>query len=276
MANKFLDSNGVVYLWGKIKAYVSNAIANKVDKVSGKGLSTNDLTDSLKDHYDAAYTHSTTAHAPSDAEKNTIVGIQKNGVDLGIDSATRKVNINVPTKTSELTNDSNFTDNKGTITEVKVNGTSVGTTGVANIPAASTTTYGATKLTSATNSNSETMAATPKAVKAAYDLAATKVTAVSGKGLSTNDYTTAEKDKLAAFGAASEYAKKSDITNVYKYKGSVATYDALPSENLTSGDVYNVESNGKNYAWTGEGWDDLGGVFEIASISNTEIDGICK
>lgn len=193
MANKFLDSNGVVYLWGKIKAYVSNAIANKVDKVSGKGLSTNDLTDSLKDNYDAAYTHSTMAHAPSDAEKNTIVGIQKNGVDLGIDSATRKVNVTVPTKTSELTNDSNFTDNKGTITEVKINGTSIGTTGVANIPAASTTTYGATKLTSATNSNSETMAATPKAVKAAYDLAATKVTAVSGKGLSTNDYTTAEK-----------------------------------------------------------------------------------
>lgn len=45
-------------------------IANKVDKVSGKGLSTNDLTGTLKSNYDAAYTHSTSAHAPSDAEKN--------------------------------------------------------------------------------------------------------------------------------------------------------------------------------------------------------------
>lgn len=34
------------------------ALAGKVDKVTGKGLSTNDLTDTLKDHYDLAYTHS--------------------------------------------------------------------------------------------------------------------------------------------------------------------------------------------------------------------------
>lgn len=43
--------------------------------------------------------------------------------------------------------------------------------GQANTPAASTTIAGITKLSSATNSNDETMAATPKAVKAAYDLA---------------------------------------------------------------------------------------------------------
>lgn len=276
MANKFLDSNGVLYLWGKIKTHVTNAISTKVDKVDGKGLSTNDLTTALKNNYDAAYTHSQAAHAPSNAERNSIVGIQKNGTDIGIDATTRKVNITVPTKVSELSNDSKFTSNTGTITAVKVNGTSIATSGAANIPAASTTAYGAAKLSSATNSTDETLAATPKAVKAAYDLAATKVTAVSGKGLSTNDYTTAEKDKLAAFAAASEYAKKSDITNVYKYKGSVATYDQLPAEGLTAGDVYNVESNGKNYAWTGDGWDDLGGMLDIASISNTEIDDICK
>ena len=60
---------------------------------------------------------------------------------------------------------------KGTITEVKANGTSVATSGVANIPAASTSAYGVTKLTSATNSTSTTLAATASAVKAAYDLA---------------------------------------------------------------------------------------------------------
>lgn len=60
---------------------------------------------------------------------------------------------------------------KGTITGVSVNGTSVATSGVANIPAASTSAYGVTKLSSATNSTSTTLAATPSAVKAAYDLA---------------------------------------------------------------------------------------------------------
>lgn len=42
------------------------------------------------------------------AEKNVIVGIQKNGTDISVNTSTRKVNITVPTKTSELTNDSSF------------------------------------------------------------------------------------------------------------------------------------------------------------------------
>lgn len=64
-----------------------------------------------------------------------------------------------------------FTKNAGTITGVSANGTSVATSGVANIPAASTSKYGVTKLSSATNSSSTSLAATPSAVKAAYDLA---------------------------------------------------------------------------------------------------------
>lgn len=84
------------------------ALDGKVDKVTGKGLSTNDLTTALKSHYDTAYTHSQTAHAPSNAERNVIVGIQKNGTDISVNTSTRKVNITVPTKTSELTNDSSF------------------------------------------------------------------------------------------------------------------------------------------------------------------------
>lgn len=84
------------------------SIDSKVDKVTGKGLSTNDLTNVLKANYDTAYTHSQQAHAPANAEKNVIVGVQKNGADLTVNSSTRKVNITVPTKTSELTNDSSF------------------------------------------------------------------------------------------------------------------------------------------------------------------------
>lgn len=44
----------------------------------------------------------------SGAEVNTIKGIQKNGADLTIDSVTKKVNVEVPTKVSELTNDSGY------------------------------------------------------------------------------------------------------------------------------------------------------------------------
>lgn len=64
------------------------------------------------------------------------------------------------------------------------------------------------------------------------------------------------------------------LTNVYTYKGSVATYDALPSEGLTAGDVYNVEAAyngnaaGTNYAWTGTSWDALAGIVDLSNYLN--------
>lgn len=97
---------------------------------------------------------------------------------------------------------------------------------------------------------------------------------VSGKGLSTNDYTTTEKNKLAGFATADTYALKSDITNMYKYQGSVAGTANLPSTGNTAGDVYNVEASGMNYAWNGTAWDALGEIFTITSITNAEIDTV--
>lgn len=74
-------------------------------------------------------------------------------------------------------------------------------------------------------------------------------------------------------------------STIYTYKGSVATVAALPTHASTPapqpGDVWNVTSNGKNYAYveyntvSGEDvWDDLGGEFAIESITNSEIDTI--
>ena len=94
--------------------------------------------------------------------------------------------------------------------------------------------------------------------------------------MSASDYS-----KLADFQAASNYALKSDITGVYKYKGSVATEAALPSTGQTTGDVYDIQAAssygaaGMNVAWNGTGWDALGGLFSIASITNAQIDTIC-
>lgn len=56
-----------------------------------------------------AYDHSQSKHAPSDAEKNTIVGIKKNGSALTPDSS-RAVNIEVPTKFSDLEDDLGITE----------------------------------------------------------------------------------------------------------------------------------------------------------------------
>lgn len=85
--------------------------------------------------------------------------------------------------------------------------------------------------------------------------------------------TAADKKKLDGFSAASSYALKSDITSMYRYKGSVSSVDKLPTSNQTVGDVYDV-GNGMNYAWDGTKWDALGEVFTITKITNTEIDTV--
>ena len=78
-----------------------------------------------------------------------------------------------------------------------------------------------------------------------------------------------------------DYAKKSDITGMYKYKGSVADATKLPTTGQKTGDVYNIETAsayggaGMNVAWDGTKWDPLGEIFTITSITNAEIDTIC-
>ena len=185
----------------------------KVDKVAGKGLSSNDLTDTLKANYDTAYTHSQSAHAPSNAERNVLVGVQVNGVDVTIDATTRKSNIKVPTKTSELTNDKGWiTANEvpetyvlPTATSSVLGGVKIGTNigianGVISVADGSTSVKGLVQLTDGVASSSTTTAATPKSVKQAYDLASAKqspATTLAGYGIA-DAYTKSEVDKKVA------------------------------------------------------------------------------
>lgn len=84
-----------------------------VKKVDGKGLSTNDLTDALKKSYDSAVTHSTSTHAPSNAQKNSDITKAEIENKLTGDISTHShskyaLNTSLPTKVSQLENDSNF------------------------------------------------------------------------------------------------------------------------------------------------------------------------
>lgn len=87
-------------------------------------------------------------------------------------------------------------------------------------------------------------------------------------------FSSSDKSKLDKFSEASAYALKSDITNMYKYKGSVAAVSNLPTSGNSIGDVYNVEATGMNYAWSGTAWDSLGEIFTLTGITNSEIDTI--
>lgn len=91
----------------------------------------------------------------------------------------------------------------------------------------------------------------------------------------------ADKMKLDTFGAASTYALKSDIVGMYKYKGSVADATKLPTTGQVTGDVYNIVAAsvyggpGANVAWDGTRWDSLGEIFQVTSMTASEIDEIC-
>lgn len=64
----------------------------------------------------------------------------------------------------------------------------------------------------------------------------------------------------------------SAVASVYRYKGSVATYADLPN-NLTeaeAGWVYDVQSSGDNYSWTGTDWDPLGGTGLVVSVNGKQ------
>ena len=77
--------------------YVDSQLGDKVDKVTGKGLSTQDFTTALRDKLNTI---------EAGAETNIIEVIKRNGTNLIVTD--KEVDISVPTKFSELTNDKNF------------------------------------------------------------------------------------------------------------------------------------------------------------------------
>ena len=143
---KYVGENALLYLWGKIKTLVGT----KVDKVEGKGLSTNDYTSAEKtklggiatgaqvnviENVVVNGTSATIANktATITMETGAIDQIKVNGVAQPIED--KAVDIAVPTKTSDLTNDSNFavdasyihTDNNFTNTlKTKLDGITAG------------------------------------------------------------------------------------------------------------------------------------------------------
>ena len=86
-------------------------------------------------------------------------------------------------------------------------------------------------------------------------------------------------DDLTNYYKKTETYTKTEVDNkvssVYKYKGSVATYQDLPSSGQVVGDVYNVESDGSNYAWNGTTWDKLGGDIDLSDYyTKTQTDSL--
>lgn len=92
------------------KTEVNGLLNNKVDKESGKGLSTNDYTTAEKNKLSGIATG---------AQVNVIEKILVNSVEQTV-SAQKAVDISVPTKVSDLNNDSGFITGVDSITSAEI------------------------------------------------------------------------------------------------------------------------------------------------------------
>ncbi len=121
------------------------------------------------------------------------------------------------------------------------------------------------------------------------DIARTGNLADAGQDATHRVVTDAEKNKWNTAADRTIPTKTSNLTNdgegngkfateayvdektskVYRYKGTVDTFEELPTSNEV-GDVYNVVGThgdnpaGTNYAWDGEAWDALGGSVDLS------------
>ena len=241
MADTYLNNTGLTYYHNRIKTIFASqtdldALDTKVDGIIAEG-----------------------------GEPNVIETVKVNGTAL-VPDAQKAVDVTVPTATSDLTNDGDGDSPFATEAYVGLNGGKIDVIKV--------------------NGTAQTI--TNKAVDIAVPTRVSDITNDSGFQTSS-DVSGSISNALANGGNA--YQTASDVSSAistavstaYKYKGSVASQSALPASGNTTGDVYDVQDTGMNYAWNGPAWDALGTYVdtstlwaksELTAITTAQIDAL--
>lgn len=212
---------------------VYNAIDTKVDKVEGKGLSTNDYVTAdktkvtnINEVIEAATKNITATGISITLDKRNLVTNAVENVELDLSGAT--------TALAGLMLASDKT---------KLNGIAVGAE--VNVNADWNATEGDALIL-----NKPTIP-TVDVTKSYVD------TQLATKANASNVYTKAEVD--------------SKVSSVYRVKGSVASYANLPTVDVTIGDVYNINDTGANYVAisTTPTWDKLSETVDLSGYATT-------
>ena len=285
-----LDDNGVLYLWNKIKAYVTSKLPTKTSQLTNDSgfITSGDIPEGAAASTtvpkmdgtaavgtELAFARSDHVH-PSDTGK--VDKVDGKGLSTNDYTTAEKEKLgNIENGANAYTLPDATGGVKGGVTVGSNIDVSGGKISVKNGTASQ---KGVVQLSSAVNSDSTTLAATPSAVKQAYDLANGKqspATTLAGYGI-TDAYTKTQVDGL--------------VSSALHYKGSKDTYDDLPTEGNNVGDVWNIVAAddthgvkaGDNVAWNGTGWDVLAGTVDLSAyllnadlvpITNAELDTIC-
>ena len=192
-------------------------LANKVDKVSGKGLSTEDYTTAEKTKLSGIAEGANNYSLPT-ASASVLGGI-KVGDNLAIDSTTGVLSGNYSAASSSAAGLMSAADKS------KLDAIDAGATAVT--------------VDDAISSTSEN----PVQNKVIYSALAGKVDTVSGKGLSTNDYTDTEKTKLAGIAeGANNYSLPTAAAGTLGGV-KVGTNLAIDANGVLSGNYSNATSS---------------------------------
>jgi len=178
---------------------LTSSLASKVDKVTGKGLSTNDYTTAEQTKLSAITGTNTgdetTASIKTKLGVTTLSGSNTGDQDLSGLATTATVTSSLASKVDKVTGKGLSTNDYTTAEQAKltaITGTNTGDETTATIK----TKLGVTTL-SGSNTGDQDLSGLATTATVTSSLAS-KVDKVTGKGLSTNDYTTAEQTKLSA------------------------------------------------------------------------------
>jgi hypothetical protein len=219
---KYLDLTGLQSYHTGVKTLLNG----KVDKVSGKALSTNDYTTTEKNKLSGIATG---------AQVNVIESVKVNGTALT--PTNKAVNVTVPTKTSQITNDSGFLTAHQDISgkEDKTN---------------KTTSWGATP--------SDTKYPSEKLVKTALDLKL----ATSLKGAASG---LAELDSTGKVPSSQLPSFVDDVVEVASYANLPTTGEA--------GKIYVTLDTNKTYRWGGSSYVEISASLALGETSTTAYRG---
>ena len=185
---------------------VTKALNTKVNQIEGKTLSTNDYTDIDKAKVEAAITeHQDLSEYAKKTDLPTVndavLTLQKNGTNIGTFSSNateaKTINIEIPTKTSELENDSNYLKEHQSLKTI--NGESLIGTGDITISGGEGGTSTYSGLTNKPAINNVTLVGGNNTLDSlGIQAKGDYIVAEEGKRLSSNDYTDEDKAKVAS------------------------------------------------------------------------------
>lgn len=282
---------------------VKTITVNSVDVPVGKSGLTKDMIpqDSTPSRYDniyieikkaqAAVASDKSAAATSEANAKTSATNAKASETNAAGSAAAAANSAKGASTS-ATNAANSATSSANSATAAANSAKAASTSEANAKSSQTA-----AATSATNSANSASAAATSATAAknsqtaAASSASAAASSASTAASSASTAATHETNAKTALASCQNIQSQVNsglqaLTSAVKYRGSVASYSALPKTGLSTGDMYNVRAAGgtdangtaikagDNLVYNGSGWDDQSGTVDLSGYyTKTEMAG---